>query len=360
MKLIALTALIFMCILTRPISADMVRPSLDSDSSARSLVNGLTEGQGTRLPPFDVVGPTEGLAAFDKFATHGPGIRDYSKKWVWAPDRGRALYCGGNHGVPHKFNDVWEYDLSANTWVMQHAPTPDVSPSHTWWGLTYDTERGRLLWMASRAKWPAAGKPPLMAYDFSDGWQPVETRPGIAASPGGALTYLPGRDVVLWYNNNWNGSGLHALDPDTGIWQQWLSRSAVYSGNEDAPSREAIVNHDSRHDVLVAFLDHAVFVYDIEDNEWTRRHKNLIPVRMHDKLAASDYDPVNDVHMIYASNRLFAYHYESDRLEELTGPSTPSLDTAMGYFDRDHEVFVLYDETPRMYVYRYGKRTGSE
>ena len=31
-----------------------------------------------------------------------------------------------------------------------------VSPNHTWWGLTYDVERERLLWMAARSPMPGA------------------------------------------------------------------------------------------------------------------------------------------------------------------------------------------------------------
>jgi hypothetical protein len=41
---------------------------------------------------------------------------------VWAPERKRALYCGANHGVPHRLNDVWEFDLPSLSWVMLYAP----------------------------------------------------------------------------------------------------------------------------------------------------------------------------------------------------------------------------------------------
>lgn len=353
------------CILTsHPAVADRtVRPELERSTAAKRLIDGLGEREGLTLPAFDVRGPTDGLASFEHFATRGPGVRDFSNKWVWAPDRNRALYCGGNHGVPHKFNDLWEYDLGANTWVMLHAPEPGVEPSHTWWGLTYDTKRRRVLWMATRADWPLAkaGGPPLMAYDpqARNGWRHVPTKPDIRIAPGGSLTYLPNRDRILWYGNTWHGSGLQELDPETGVWQELLSQQHVYFDNPDSPGSAAIINHDSTHDVLVGFLNHAIHVYDFETNRWTRRHQDILPVRVREAGATTDYDPVNDVHMIYSSGRLFAYHHGDDRLEELTQEPIMGKRTSAGYFDREHEVFVLYNGTPRVYVYRYGEPPGS-
>ena len=93
----------------------------------------------------------------------GPRGRDFTIKMVWAPERRSVLFCGANHGVPHRLNDVWEFDLSALTWFMLYAPdnprdytglgkdfsdvefkdgiliTKRGGPAiiaHTWWGLT--------------------------------------------------------------------------------------------------------------------------------------------------------------------------------------------------------------------------------
>jgi hypothetical protein len=57
----------------------------------------------------------------------GPKPRNYCRKWVWAPDRKRALFCGANAGVPHRFNDVWEYDLASNTWGLLYEPDADFN-----------------------------------------------------------------------------------------------------------------------------------------------------------------------------------------------------------------------------------------
>jgi len=52
----------------------------------------------------------------------GPGQRDYCNKMPYAKGRGTALYAGGNHRVPHRMNDVWEYHLGSNTWHLLYAP----------------------------------------------------------------------------------------------------------------------------------------------------------------------------------------------------------------------------------------------
>jgi hypothetical protein len=41
---------------------------------------------------------------------------------AYAPDRQTALYAGGNHQVPHRMNDVWEYHLGSNTWHLLYGP----------------------------------------------------------------------------------------------------------------------------------------------------------------------------------------------------------------------------------------------
>ena len=59
------------------------------------------------------------LHGIDRF---GPGCRDYCNKMLYAPDLGVALYAGGNHRVPHRMNDVWAFDLGANTWRLLYEP----------------------------------------------------------------------------------------------------------------------------------------------------------------------------------------------------------------------------------------------
>jgi hypothetical protein len=110
----------------------------------------------------------------------GPKPRSYCRKWVWAADRKRAFFCGANAGSPHRFNDVREYDLASNTWVLLYEPDADSNavrgmkpeqrkaffdrvgkvedgilmtskggpfdPIHSWWQITYEPEMHALLW----------------------------------------------------------------------------------------------------------------------------------------------------------------------------------------------------------------------
>lgn len=58
----------------------------------------------------------------------------------------RALRCGGPYYNPK--NDVWEYDLAANSWVLLYAPDPGASDPTTK-GYGFDTARlypGLQLW----------------------------------------------------------------------------------------------------------------------------------------------------------------------------------------------------------------------
>jgi hypothetical protein len=63
---------------------------------------------------------------------NGPGRRDYGNKMPYAPDRGTAMYCGANHNVPHRLNDVWEFHLGSNTWHLICKPGTNGSALRAW------------------------------------------------------------------------------------------------------------------------------------------------------------------------------------------------------------------------------------
>ena len=333
-------------------------PELPADRSVVMLIEALAPGEATRLPAFTVVG--EGLDAHESFATQGPGIRDFCNKWVWAEDRGRALYAGGNHGVPHKFNDLWEYDLESNTWVMLHAPDAGVSTSHTWWGLTYDQARARVIWMAppQPGDWDTGDYegPPMRVYDTQaqDGWGLIMTEPPhIRVSLASTLEYIPGRDVMIFHSNNWNGSGLQQYDPVANAWTELIAQEELYFDNPDAPPAEAIITYNSGDDVLVGFLDRSVYVYDFDANAWTRVLEEAIPegMRVSDSVSGSDYDPHANLHYVLTGGLLFAYDVASNTMTDLQVEEAP--DFGMAYYDRQHAVLVMYDETSSHVVYRH-------
>ncbi len=168
----------------------------------------------------------------------GPCARNYCIKMAWMSDRKRAFFCGANHQAPHRLNDVWEYDLAANTWVLLYAPDYNdtnyrnnklseeqkkalvlkdgwlrttkggpANPAHTWWGLTYDPEIRAAVWYCVwnkntlKIKLDAVGAtekdlykgPPMWAfYPYEKKWQPLPSEPPWPAKRFAAsLEYIP-------------------------------------------------------------------------------------------------------------------------------------------------------------------------
>ncbi len=162
-----------------PVAADTpaaakIEPNLDPKPAVLEKLAALKPNQGVLLGKADVVGEFNDTARKYDLHKTGPMGRDFTIKMCWAPDRKRALFCGANHGVPHRLNDVWEFDLPSLTWAMLYAPdnargygdlgkdTSDVEfkdgilitkrggpavIAHTWWGLTYDPKKKALLFM---------------------------------------------------------------------------------------------------------------------------------------------------------------------------------------------------------------------
>ena len=180
------------------------RPYRD-DQEIIGRLKSLGDNSSLRFDGFNVAG--DDLDAVSFYRDHGPRVRDYSTKMVYAPDRRTAMYCGASHNTP-VVNDVWEYHLGSNTWYLlyasdggrqdqarqnwrimrgaeskmrrgltlaadeleqynraktemrqwyrEHVTFEDgyirtkrggpVYPSHTWDGLTYDPTVRRLLW----------------------------------------------------------------------------------------------------------------------------------------------------------------------------------------------------------------------
>ena len=87
------------------------RPYAD-DPAIVKMLDGLGEGQSLLLPAVKHVRDGKGV---DGGGRRGPYARDYTTAMAWAPDRGTALYAGGNHGAG-RTNDVWEFHLGSNTW----------------------------------------------------------------------------------------------------------------------------------------------------------------------------------------------------------------------------------------------------
>lgn len=97
-------------------------PKLAPKSAVLEKLAALKPNHAVLLGKSDVVGEFNDTARRYDLHRTGPRGRDFTIKVCWAPDRRRALFCGANHGVPHRLNDVWEFDLPSLSWAMLYAP----------------------------------------------------------------------------------------------------------------------------------------------------------------------------------------------------------------------------------------------
>jgi hypothetical protein len=185
------TSLFAACALVLCAPGALAEPGVYADDPAIvKTLQALGDNTSALLPPFALAGKE--IEKWRGEFSRGPYRRDYGNKMVYAPERETAMYCGANHGAPHRYNDVWEYHLGSNTWNLLFAPDGDnharayqareasqkpgdaegaaflkkwyrdvvvfkagyfqtknggpVEPWHTWSGVTYDAHAKRLIW----------------------------------------------------------------------------------------------------------------------------------------------------------------------------------------------------------------------
>jgi hypothetical protein len=339
--------------------ARKITPELPPHPKVAKVLNSLGENTGALLPEAGLAGEFNGLARKMKLDQKGPRARDFSVKMAWAPDRKRAFFCGSNHGVPHKINDVWEYDLAANTWVLAYGPTFDSRPGnpgfkpetvkeqdgvlraqgggpllmgHLWWALEYDPVRRAMLKMhrsVSREKLNSLGSRKGAAKKGSKSgggrngsdtfsgallWQyyPYERRWEVAKVQGNrtsfnvpcsALSYVPELGGTVWWQTRTGKSGTLFPSKDKG--QKDLE---VRGGRDNFPQSDSVWAHDPVNRLIVAHGSKKetkrTHHYDIAKNTWTKvisvpKGARDVP-HAHDANTLFGYDPVGKVCLIYA------------------------------------------------------------
>jgi hypothetical protein len=114
---LVLTTCIFANLISVAVTAAEI-PYSDDHAITRVLAD-LDDRSSALLPSVIVNAGDLKIHGMDNY---GPGQRDYCNKMAYAASRQTALYAGGNHQVPHRMNDVWEYHLGSNTWHLLYAP----------------------------------------------------------------------------------------------------------------------------------------------------------------------------------------------------------------------------------------------
>ncbi|HSI32848.1 MAG: hypothetical protein ACAI43_15275 [Phycisphaerae bacterium] len=399
-RVIPLLALTFATLQAR--AGAPLDPVLPEKPDVVAKLAALKPNQAIVLGKAAVVGEFNDTARKYDLQKNGPSGRDYTIKLCWAPERARALFCGANHGVPHRLNDVWEFDLPSLTWAMIYAPdlprgygdlgkdTSDVEfkdgvlitkrggpavIAHTWWGLTYDPRAKCLLfmntWVTNQKKAvealggnPAelyAGTPMWAFYPATKQWRAIKSpAPHPKAIFGGMLEYVPELSGSIWHANNWQMQGTWLFDTDTGGWKELKPNGDGKAFAAESPQPEQIACYDPGRKIVIAQRQHDTFHFDPQKNTWKKTvaadKDDASTPGGHDARSVMYHDPASGHALLveYATNTVWAYDPDATRWAKLApdGDPMPRGGKRLAYFDPAQNVLVVIDRTT-VWAYRY-------
>ncbi|MCW8131322.1 MAG: hypothetical protein KIS92_13315 [Planctomycetota bacterium] len=384
-------------------------PAPAPDAELLAKIEALPDNTWMKLPPCKTTGDMGILNKDPDYKRTGPRVRDYCNKMVWAPERKRALYCGGGHNI-HPYNDVWEYDLASNTWICLYGADPapprtvtgkedeaeawfkahavfkdgvvrtprggPLRPCHTWWSLCYDPDQKRMLFLEShkglvftdrnlmakalgldpkdpllRVYGSGAGDAWLFAfYPESGQWKEVYTQVP-KAYESSCMEYLP-EARTIW----WNSGQTYLFDAAAKAWK------AQPKGGPGAGA-ESVYDPDTKQVIATAGL--TTWVYSCAQNAWTLAQKDApdggcVPV------STFCYDSTARQCVLYTGltvktkpeltgMRLWLYDVKANAW---TRPEprgeTPKVGNIAGYYDPERNVTVIYSNG-ETWVYRCKK-----
>lgn len=382
-----------------------VEPELVPDKELLARIEALPDNTWLKLPPNKTVGDLSWCGEPDwpnteNIPKYGPGFpRNYCNKMAWAPDRKRALICGGNHGSPHCINDVWEYDLAANTWVCLKVPDPQyknteewhkqnvvfkdgvfqtksdgpVRAPHIWSGLSYDSDTRRLYWLD-----PLRGTPYVnikgMCADLGVSDEDAKTK----WKPGGQVN--PWRNTYIWafdpYARKWEvltdnmppvneGSATEYIQE---LKQLWAAPVGPYLYDPDkkaikdlkakgpGPGNELVTAYDPEGKVVVAVLGAKTHIYSFGINEWQLAQENFM-VNASDALSLFCHDPVARRFVLYGADagrkicHLWLYDAKENAWIEPQHQGDYPQKVGCGYYDPERNVTVCISGAAA-FVYR--------
>ena len=378
------------------------RPAVARNDDALAKLKALPPNHAVLLGKAQLVGEFNEVTRRFELDKHGPRGRDYCEKLVWAPERRRALYCGANHGVPHRLNDVWEFDLAGLSWILLYAPdnargygdlgkdfsdveykdgvliTKRGGPAviaHTWWGLGYDPEQKAMLFMNTwvtdmkKAVEQLGGDPaklyagpPLWAFFPAERrWQPLTPPPPYPRAPfGGMLEYVPELRGSIWHTNNWQMQATWLYDARTNTWKNLKANGDAAAFAAESPQPEQVGYYDPDRKIIVAHRHKETFHFSPAKNEWKKvltADKDAPDVPFgHDAHAPMYHDPKSGHGLLveWKTNTLWAYDPDKPLWKKLQpeGDALPPGHKRLAYFDPAQNVFVAIDGTT-VWCYRY-------
>jgi len=401
-----MTTLTLILILRIPVQAGDASFDPPPDSALLARIESLPSNTWMKLPPFKVTGELDWLSARADERKRGPFGRSYCNHAYWAPERQRALFCGGGHNV-RPINDVWEYDLAANTWVCLRGADPPFAATaswfrenamlkagivatktgapvrmhHQWDQVTYDPERKLLLYVDSMPRsltynvkldqagnaleqglgmmhdeltaklgpdgiyiWGLdAAKRKWTHIEFVVNWKgPGNTIGGRQES--GILEYLPDKKTV-WFSGY---GGALLRDPVARNWMRLPGTGRTYG---------AVGAYDQNTQTLIAIRGAKTSAYTLDGSGW----RTLIeegPAKGNDSNCTLHYDPVAKRIVMFsaaASPNLWLYDVASSEWTDPKPrgdvPTEVSGDRMIVYYDVARNVHVYYDAR-ETWVYR--------
>lgn len=379
-----------------------VRPVLEPRTDVRETLARLKVNEAVLLGKASVVGDFNAVARRFGLDSTGPRARNYSIKMVWVPERRRALFAGANHGGPHRLNDVWEFDLASLSWVLLYAPDNSRSYSglgsdysdvefrdgilvtkrggpaiiaHTWWGLAWDPEIRRMLFMntwvtkeeeAVRLVGGDPAKrykgPPLWSFDPQTGkWAFVETRRPWPAAPFGAmLEYVPQLGGSIWHMNNWKMRGTWLYRAQERSWTNLRANREAGNFKQAAPGAELVGYYDPSRRIVVAQRRKETFHFDVAQAEWKKvasaaKDDDTMPYG-HDARNPFHYDPASRHGLLVDVRGGVLWSYDPDGVKwtrlKPEGDPMPRGKRSLAYVDHTAKVLVIIDDTT-VWAYRY-------
>ncbi len=379
-----------------------IEPVLPVNEAALAKIKGLKANEAMLVGQAQVAGDFNDVAKQWNLHQTGPMGRDFTIKMVWAPERRRALFCGANHGVPHRLNDVWEFDLASLTWALLYAPdnardytgigkdfsdvefkdgiliTKRGGPAviaHTWWGLTYDPEQKMMLFMDTwvtdqkKAVEQLGGDPkqlyagpPLWAFSpQTRRWKMLKTDPPYPRAPfGGMLEYVPELKGSIWHTNNWQMQATWLYDAKSNTWKDLKANAKGGDFEKQAPAPEQVGYYDPKRKLIVVQRHREMFHYEPKANVWKKvlsadKDSEEVPFG-HDAYAPLYYDPVSGHGLLvdFKSDTLWAYDPDKVAWTKLKpdGDAMPKGNKRLAYVDPVQNVFVIIRGT-EVWAYRY-------
>lgn len=392
------------------LAGDAETPSFEAAPDAELLarLEALPANTWMKLPPCKTTGDLAWLGKDQDYRRMGPRVRDYCNRAVWAPERKRALYCGAGHNI-HPYNDVWEFDLAANTWICLYGADPSFSrrfqgpeeqdvawvkahavlkdgvlrsprgaplrPAHTWWGVAYDTDRKRLVfWDAHKGILftDRALIAKALGIDPKD-----ELLKGSGSGPGEAYVFefdpetRTWQDVLTKVPKAYESSELEYLGDRKTLWLQSgktytlnADRKGWTDGGKSPFGAGGVTAYDPDTHSVVAVTREQTWIYSTQTGAW-KQGKALDGDGAIVPSSTFAYDSAAKRFVLYthvakkdepkAAPRLWLYDVATDTWSDPAPQGERcAAGNVAGYYDAARNVTVIYSNA-QTWVYRAKK-----